>query len=268
MAAAGSTMQPGEIKWKMSGDRMKLIRNSSASCRVHIRAMKRLSALLICALSLAAAGQQDGIWVRSATRPVPDGAKVTLETDRQEYFLGENVLVHFVLENTGAQPFEVDFGGDYRGASRSLRFKVTATDEAGNVAEDPDPNPICFGGLISSRPLKPGEKFIQSLPLMRYRRLVQPGRYTITVKHDFGWKEEGQRKRPVGMTTITLRMPDAAQAENLVAKMEKLPENPNSMWGKKTEEYADFGCLCQPVYLEPLMRQVRAGNLRARASMA
>ncbi|MCX7046134.1 MAG: hypothetical protein NTX50_11695 [Candidatus Sumerlaeota bacterium] len=207
------------------------------------------------------------MWERSATKPVPDGAKITLETDRQEYFLGENILVHFILTNTGAQPFEAEFGGDYRGSSRHLRFKVTATDEAGNLAEDPDPNPMCFGGMGGPRTLKPGEKFIQSLPLMRYRRIIQPGRYTITAKHDFGWKEEGERKRPIGVTTITLRLPDASQTESVVTQMEKLPENPDSVWGQKTKEYADFSCLCQPVYLEPLIRRARAGNLRALAGI-
>jgi hypothetical protein len=45
---------------------------------------------------------------------VPDGAKVTLQCDKKEYFLGENVLVHFILENISDKPFEADFGGDYR----------------------------------------------------------------------------------------------------------------------------------------------------------
>ena len=219
--------------------------------------------LLICPLSPAAAGEEDRMWGFSAAKPVPDGAKVTLETDRQEFFLGENILMHFILENTGTQPFEADFGGDYRGSSRCLRFKVTATDEAGNLAEDPDPNPICFGGMGGPHTLKPGEKFIESLPLMSYRRIVQPGRYTITVKHDFGWKEEGKRKRPSGVTTIVLRMPDGARAEKIVAQMETLPEDPGGRWGEKTKDYPDFRCLCQAVYLEPLMRRARAGKLRA-----
>ena len=207
--------------------------------------------------------EADEVWGRSGDKPVPDGAKVTLETDRQEFFLGENILVHFILENTGTQPFDADFGGDYRGSSRYLRFKVTATDEAGNLVEDPDPNPMCFGGICGPRTLKPGEKLIQSLPLMRYRWMVLPGRYTITVQHDFGWKEEGKRKRPVGVITIAMRMPDAAQAEKIVAQMEKLPERSISSWSEKTKDYADFSCLCQAVYLEPLLRRARAGNLRA-----
>jgi hypothetical protein len=64
------------------------------------------------------------MWEANANKPVPIGAKVTLELDRPEYFLGENVLVHFILKNTSDEPFEADLGGDYRGATRHLRFQV------------------------------------------------------------------------------------------------------------------------------------------------
>ena len=83
----------------------------------------------------------------NARNPVPDGAKVTIESDKQAYFLGENVLLHFILENAGNKPFEADFGGDYRGATRHLRFKVAAIDDSGRMAEDPDPSGFCGGGL-------------------------------------------------------------------------------------------------------------------------
>jgi hypothetical protein len=202
------------------------------------------------------------MWANQATRPVPEGAKVTLEFDRPDYFLGENVLLHFVLENTSGQSFETSWGGDYQGASRHLRFKVTATDERGNVAEDPDPSPNCFGGLSAPQVLRPGGRFILSLPLLRYCQIARPGRYTIRATHDFGWKE-GERQRPVGEATVTFRMPDAAQAERIVAQMEKLPEDPITRTGEKSRDYADFGCLQEPVYLEPLVRRVRAGNPHA-----
>src|ERR1035437_10880951 len=53
---------------------------------------------------------ESSMWEANAEKLVPAGAKVTLEVDRREYFLGENVFVHFILENTGDQPFEADFG--------------------------------------------------------------------------------------------------------------------------------------------------------------
>jgi hypothetical protein len=217
-------------------------------------------ALTPCAPSVRA--DDESMWAGRATQPVPQSAKVTLEFDRPDYFLGENVLMHFILQNTGDTPFEASWGGDYRGASRHLRFKVTATDEAGQAAEDPDPSPMCMGGLGGPKTLKPGEKFTTSLPLMRYCDIVKPGVYTIRATHDFGWKE-GERKRPVGEATITFRMPNAEQAERIVSEMAKLPDWPNSSWGERSTPYADFRCLRHPVYLDILANRARDGDERA-----
>jgi hypothetical protein len=217
-------------------------------------------ALIPCALPVRA--DDESRWAGRATQPVPQSAKVTLEFDRPDYFLGENVLVHFVLQNTGDTPFEASWGHDYRGASRHLRFKVTATDEAGQAAEDPDPSGMCMGGLGGPNTLKPGEKFTTSLPLMRYCDIVKPGVYTIRATHDFGWKES-ERKRPVGQTTITFRMPNAEQAERIVSEMAKLPAWPNTFWGKRSPPYADFSCLRHPVYLDILANRARNKDQRA-----
>jgi hypothetical protein len=188
-----------------------------------------------------------GVGAANATQLVPVGAKVTLEVDHQEYFIGENVIVHFILENVGNQPFEVEFGGDYRFASRSTRFKVTATNQQGKAAEDPDPSPFSGGGLLNRRKLNPGEKFTQSLPLMHYCQIVRPGRYAIQVAHDFGWTD-GDRKRPVGETTVTFRMPTPVEAEAVVAEMER------------SHDDAGFTGLGLPIYLEPLLRRAQEGD--------
>jgi hypothetical protein len=217
-------------------------------------------ALIPCALPVHAG--DESMWAGNATQPVPEGTMVTLEFDRPDYFLGENVLVHFVLQNTGDTPFEASWGGDYRGASRHLRFKVTATDEAGQAAEDPDPSPRCWGGMGGPRTLKPGEKFTKSLPLMRYCDIVKPGVYTIRANHDFGWKQ-GKRKRPVGETTITFRMPNAEQAKRIVSEMAGLPDWPDASWGKRSPPYEDFRCLRHPVYLDILTNRARDRDERA-----
>jgi hypothetical protein len=190
-------------------------------------------------------------WADRATMPVPDGAKVTLQTDRDTYFLGENVLVHFALENTSDQPFKASFGGDYRGSTRSLRFIVTATDEAGQVAEDPDTRQMNMGGMMGDREIKPGTNYTENLLLMRYCRIVKPGRYAIRVAHDFGWKEDDQRKRPIGEITLTFRMPTPDEAEEVVSAM---ADNPKS---------AEFWNLTYPVYLKPLLQRAEKGDVRA-----
>lgn len=200
-------------------------------------------------------------WVGRTEQSVPQGAKVTLQLDRSQYFLGENVLVHFILHNTSDTPFEFSQGHDYRGASRHLRFKVTAIDENGQIAQDPDPNPNCFGGLGGPQTLKPGQTYTQSLPLMRYCDIVKPGVYTITATHDFGWKED-TRKRPVGQTIITFRMPDSAQAEQIVSEMANLPDRSDHTIGERSDTYADFTCLRHPVFLDILVKRAQDGDMR------
>src|SRR5262249_40084876 len=127
-------------------------------------------------------------------KPVPRGAKVSLVLDRKTYFLGENVLVHFCVENVGARPFHVSLGGDYRGASRHLRFSVHAFDAEGKDCMDPDASGYYLGGLGHSPEVKPGQKLYETVPLLRYRRIEKPGTYTLRVSHDLGWKETKDRK--------------------------------------------------------------------------
>src|SRR5436190_16087954 len=117
-------------------------------------------------------------------RPVPRGARVRVELDRKQYFLGENVLLHFCVENTGGEPFKVEFGGDYRGSPRPLRFSVHAVDAQGKEVADPSPNPMCMGGLSYAKELKPGDKHFETLQLTRYRRFEKPGIYRLSVSHD------------------------------------------------------------------------------------
>jgi len=218
---------------------------------------------LIAFVELLPCGESFDMPTESGEQFVPSGAKLAIAFDRKEYMLGENVLLQFSLENTGKKPFEANFGGDYRGADRYLRFKVTAMDEHGHLVPEADPNPNYFGGLSRSSKVMAGEKLVISLPLMRYCQIDEPGRYTIRATHDLGW-QAGVAKIPVAETSITFRMPDANEAEQIVCQMEKLPDVERSEeFGKKSADFADFRCLRYSVYLEPLLRRAKAGDMRA-----
>ena len=41
--------------------------------------------------------------------------ELAIALTKKEYFLGENMLLHYCLENAGKQPFRIEVGGDYRG---------------------------------------------------------------------------------------------------------------------------------------------------------
>jgi hypothetical protein len=193
-------------------------------------------------------------------RTPPGKARVDLAVRKSTFFLGENVLVDYCVVNTSPAPFSIDVGGDYRGSSRSLRFKVEARDSHGVLQPDPDPHPTNFGGMSYSPEIAPGGRWCQSLPLLRYARIDAPGTYTVTVTHDLGWKGE---KAPTGTVTLTLAMPSPAQAEHVVAAMEALKPDPDTSAGNVSADYPDFSGLRYEVYVAPLVARAKKGDLHA-----
>lgn len=200
----------------------------------------------------------------SATSPVPPGpvgkARVDLGVRKSAFFLGENVLVDFCVVNTSDAPFTIDVGGDYRGSSRSLRFKVEVRDTTGALLPDPDPHPVNFGGMSYSPTIAPGKKWCQSLPLMRYARIDAPGRYTVKATHDLGWKGETP---PTGTVSVILAMPTATQADHVIAAMESMPADPSTSAGEVSRDYPDFSGMRYEVYVAPLAARAKKGDVQA-----
>lgn len=225
---------------------------------------KRLTVGLILATWLANASAANvAPWGRHDT-PVPDGVKLSVEVDHAQYFLGENVLLHLCVKNTGDKPFSIHFGGDYRGSTRAQRFKVSAVDEKGVETEDPDPSGMNMGGIGGGETIEPGKSWYWSLPLLRYRRIDKPGRYTVRVSHDFGWKEDPNRPHPVGEIKITFVTPTEQQAEQTLVAMLALPDGTQDFThGSKRPAYRDFTVIRSPVYLRPLTRLAEEKNAEA-----
>jgi hypothetical protein len=195
--------------------------------------------------------------------PIPENARVVLSADRDEYFLGENILVHFELENTGGPAFEAEFGGDYRGASRHLRFSVTATDTSGQPVADPNPSTFCMGGIGGPLAITPEKPYYQSLPILRYLLFEEPGTYVVTVRHDCGWEETADRKYPEASITLRLKRPSPAQASELVEAWLAAPPHQGIIPRKKSDPHADFSVIRYAEYLEPLARHAAEGSENA-----
>jgi len=108
--------------------------------------------------------------------------------DKARCFLGEAVTVHFTLKNNGTDEFHFEEGGDYRGASRHLRFAFAAENQKGDKAVDPLPNQPCFGGLGMSDPhVKPGGVYEKKLPLLAYLKFPAPGTYRVRCYQAMGF---------------------------------------------------------------------------------
>lgn len=201
--------------------------------------------------------------VAAGEQPAPPASgeyKITISTEHQVYLLGENVIVSFVLENTGTKEFTASFGGDYRGGTRANRFKVTAIDSSGRVADDPAEEQRNFGGFLTEAKLAPGQTHREILSLTAYCRITQPGTYRVRVSHDCGW-QAAAGQLPAAETTVTFRLPSEAEAEALVAKMTANNAQPRSFGDGRT--VSDFSSLQAPVYLPPLLRRAQTGDGQA-----
>ena len=214
-------------------------------------------------IAVAIRRQSNPLDAKKGVPAFHEGARVTLLFDKEEYFLGENILVLYCLENTNETPFWIEMGGDYRDASRSIRFKVTAKNKDDKPVDDPDPSEFCLGGLSSSSEIKPGNKYSAYLPLTRYCRFEKPGIYTIRVIHDLGWQVTENQKMPFGESKIKLVMPEPKQAKQVVEEMYRLSKDTGASAGQKSRSYADFSCLWYPVYLPILLDHAREGDEEA-----
>ena len=134
----------------------------------------------------------------------------------------------------------IDFGGNYRGATRDLNFHVEAVHADGSKAPDPRPNQSSMGGLGGTHLLKPGAVYYQSLQLSRYVRLEKPGTYRVRASTGLGWTPTKQRPLPAPEATITVAMPTAEQAKAVVERYDIMPEGFGGSHGARRPPSADY----------------------------
>lgn len=197
----------------------------------------------------------------SSAKAIPTGIKISLENDRTNYFLGENILLYYRIENTGSNGFKVSVGGDYRGSTRADRFKVTATSVAGKPVADPTPGMRNFGGgMMPNSEIKPGSNWFENVHVIEYCRFDEPGTYTIHAFHDLGFEEKrAADPREVSMT-INLQAPTEERARAILVEDETAKPYYGSTWGQKGEARLDYHCIRWPTFLRPLIERAQNGR--------
>ncbi len=200
--------------------------------------------------------------------------QIRLHVDKQVWLLGEPVLLHYEAKNLGSEQVNVSFGGDSRTwPARSLRFKIIAIDEAGNVIDDPCPSRHCHGGFGGGAKIEPGQSHWEPIPLWRSCSILRPGVYTIRVYHDLGWDGNNYFSRiesthlpliphfaPVVETTLTFREPTPEEAREVVEHVLSMPRHPDRASGERAKPYGDMTTITHPVYLPILREYVDQGN--------
>lgn len=219
---------------------------------------------LLLATSASASNAQFGRAIE-----IPPGAKVSLEFDRATFFLGENIAAHFRVQNVGKVPFSVESGGDYRGARRHLRFKVTAVGPDGKAVADPFPSTNNMGGIGGSSTVNAGESWYQTLSLPDYIAFEKPGKYLVSAQHDLGWEATAQRPLPIATASIQVLAPTVEQARTIVEAAARPPLDPGRRMGEKWAVVApNFAAMRDPIYLPLLAERVRGGDSRFLDSLA
>ena len=186
----------------------------------------------------------------NAKQPVPEGASVSLSLPKT-VAIGDSIIGRFIVKNTGAVPFEIGTGGDYRGASVPLRLKVRVTDARGLVLPDLAKHENCFGGLMGGNKLAPGESHSIECPLQGYVTFVEPGVYTVEACHDLGWLVQDARPHPVATTKIEVTLPSQDQAAALVRGL-CAKDDSETKW--------QLSKLQHPIFLASLLDEARTGR--------
>jgi hypothetical protein len=194
---------------------------------------------------------------------IPKNAQVSISTNKIKYFLGENILLHFKLENTGNKTFQASFGSDYRGAARSLRWIVTATDELGDTVADPYPGGFCMGGIGGPSDVTKEDPYYHSIPVLRYLRFEKPGTYKVKVHHDFGWRTHTYEEFPDAEIQLVITQVTEKDAEKLVDFWIKEKDDPGYSVGEKHNEHAAFSFVRNKAFLPALYKEAKNGNLKA-----
>lgn len=199
----------------------------------------------------------------------PAGLKVQLVSNRTEFFLGESVLLHYRIENTGADTVRISTGGDYRGSTRPDRFVVTAVSETGMTVDDPTPLMRNFGGGLMPRgDIQPGGEWFEDVAVQEYCRFDAPGTYTIRAFHDLGYGPQRTNDPRNAELTIKLRAPSEADARGILEENEKASSYSGRSAGKKGESRLDYPCIRWPTFLRPLQERAQGGDEQALKGLA
>jgi hypothetical protein len=213
--------------------------------------------------------QFQNFWTQGKPGKVPAGLEVSLVADKTNFFLGENILLHYRIHNASSNTLKISVGGDYRGSTRADRFTVTAVSADGIPVADPTPLMRNFGGGLSPNSnIKPGEDWFEEVWVLEYCRFDGPGSYTIHSFHDLGFGEQMADDPRETSCTIELRAPSEAEAEAILAEAETAKPYYGNTWGKKGEARLDYYCIRWPVFLEPLQRRAQRGNADALEGIA
>ena len=194
----------------------------------------------------------------AASLETPDWISLSYTPDKKVYSIGEPISVHFALKNNGTDEFHFQEGGDYRGATRHLRYLFTAESDQGVKATDPKPNQFCLGGLGRVNPhVGPGGVYAVDIPLLAYLKFAGPGKYIVKCYQAMGFGAPAEAVKDAGYGSysyggsfeIELKPVTPQEAADTIKAFLAKPD--------RDERKRVFFELYHPCYLNPLVELLK-----------
>jgi hypothetical protein len=219
-------------------------------------------------------GTRRGTWRLDGLMPNPESVAVTLKLDREEFLLGESIVVDYEMTNIGTDPAPYAKGGFYPTLRINDGFRMSAVrlDANDQPVGEPVmnwPMPDDFGGAAGGFSLEPNESHSTTLFVTRYLRFLEPGRYRLRIENRARFSEaDAAGPYSAGETVFTLKQPTPEEARQVFERMQQAPRkayDDNAMTFLRGA--ADFEAMHQPVYLPILDEFSRQGNRDALSAL-
>lgn len=201
----------------------------------------------------------------------PDPIRAVLNFDRNEFLLGESIVVEYGMTNTADSEASYGRGGFYPDLRINDGFQMSAVkvDENGRPLAGPVANwpmPENSGGKAGNFKLKPGEIYSTTLFVTRYLRFLEPGRYRLRIRNID--RLDPDTVYSTAEAYLTMKQPTQEEARGVFERMKQFPReayDSNAM--KFLRDAADFQAIHQPFYLPVLKEYATKGDLDAMQSL-
>jgi hypothetical protein len=193
-------------------------------------------------------------------------ATAKLVFDKPSYYLGENVIAHYSLTNTGNVPIKLLLSNLYHYPSPEINLIVF--DSANNKVKKLYSPVGSYNIRAYDVSIAPGKTFWQSIPIMTYADITKAGTYTVKINREINLNTGNKTYHsPTATGIIKLIMPLKKEAEKILIETLSLPPLEIDGSGERQKNYADFTTFRFPIYLSLLKKLITKGNLQVFESL-
>ncbi len=200
-------------------------------------------------------------FVKGGTEVLP-GIQASLVMEKQQYLIGEPIMLMFRVRDTGTAPISLPDSDPY---GRCSGYQIAIDPK--EPSREPESGPPCaplftieeFHCLTGGLNLVPGRDVEQRILLNRFQSFTQPGTYTITAtKHLSDFKSWGKQNQPTGQVsgTFTINIIAPHSSDDLKAAFSPYVEDLRTSSYERRHEAAIAIATLPAPFLEPSLLQM------------